>query len=96
MARAGTFVVADFPAGFRSTTAAPQSHADNIKLAKGVAGCGPYVVNRVDVDPSYSLQQASGGLMRTDVVGNAFDTPPTPSRPAALPSIAVLPPLLMV
>jgi hypothetical protein len=43
VARAGSFVVADFPAGFAQSTATPSSSADNIKLARGVPGCTPYV-----------------------------------------------------
>jgi hypothetical protein len=43
LARAGSFVLADFPAGFARHASTPSSSADNIKLAKGVAGCAPYV-----------------------------------------------------
>jgi hypothetical protein len=43
IAKAATFVLADFPAGFAATTSTPSSSADNIKLAKGVPGCAPYV-----------------------------------------------------
>ena len=42
LAKTGTFVATDFPAGFRWSPPTPQSHADNIKLAKGVPGCAPY------------------------------------------------------
>jgi hypothetical protein len=43
IARAGAFVGTDFPDGFQSTPATDASHADNIRLAKGVDGCGPFV-----------------------------------------------------
>jgi hypothetical protein len=51
LAKSGTFVADDFPDGFRSSTASSPSHADNIKLAKGVAGCGPYVTLQKAVVP---------------------------------------------
>ncbi len=43
IAKTGTFVLADFPAGFAAKAATSSSNADNIKLAKGVSGCAPYV-----------------------------------------------------
>ena len=43
IARAAAFVAADFPAGFRQEAATASSNADNIKAAKGIAGCAPYV-----------------------------------------------------
>jgi molybdopterin-binding protein len=43
IARAATFVLADFPAGFAATSSTPSSSAENIKLAKGVPGCAPYI-----------------------------------------------------
>src|SRR5689334_699049 len=43
IARAGLFVVGDFPQGFRVGDDVQKTHTDNIRLAKGVAGCGPYV-----------------------------------------------------
>ena len=43
IARTGVLVAADFPAGFTPSTASGSSHADNVKLAKGVDGCAPYV-----------------------------------------------------
>jgi hypothetical protein len=43
IAKAGTFVVADFPAGFAQRAATPSSSAENIRLAKGVPGCAPYI-----------------------------------------------------
>jgi len=43
IARAATFVPGDFPAGFAATAAAASTSADNIRMAKGVAGCAPYI-----------------------------------------------------
>lgn len=43
MARAGVFVVSDFPAGFEAQPASNASTSDTLRLAKGVDGCGPYV-----------------------------------------------------
>jgi hypothetical protein len=42
IARAGLFVVADFPAGFQGQPGSDTSAAEIIKLAKGVDGCAPY------------------------------------------------------
>jgi hypothetical protein len=43
VARAGVFVAADFPAGYQASAPSDTSHTDNLRLAKGVHGCGPYV-----------------------------------------------------
>jgi hypothetical protein len=43
IAKAGTLVLADFPAGFVAKASTPSSSAKNIKLAKGVSGCAPYI-----------------------------------------------------
>jgi len=43
IARTATFVLADFPTGFRQEASTASSNADNIKAAKGIAGCAPYV-----------------------------------------------------
>ena len=51
LAKAGVFVAADFPTGFQPSAPSSQSHADNVKLAKGVAGCGPYVTLQKTVAP---------------------------------------------
>jgi hypothetical protein len=51
LAKTGVFVAADFPTGFQSTPASSPSHADNVKLAKGVAGCGPYATLQKTVAP---------------------------------------------
>jgi hypothetical protein len=43
LARAGVFVADDFPAGFTASAPSSTSHNDNLRLAKGVDGCRPYV-----------------------------------------------------
>ena len=43
LATSATFVPGDFPPGFGATAASVPTNADNIRLAKGVAGCGPYI-----------------------------------------------------
>jgi hypothetical protein len=43
IARAGVFVSGDLPAGFTVANDPQHTHADNIRLAKGVAGCSPYI-----------------------------------------------------
>jgi hypothetical protein len=72
LAKAGIFVAADLPTGFQSSPASSQSHADNIKLARGVAGCGPYVTLQKTVAP---LPQAkSPRFADTDrTIGNEVD-----------------------
>jgi hypothetical protein len=42
VAHAGVFVVSDFPAGYQTSAPMGGTHADNLRLAKGVDGCGPY------------------------------------------------------
>jgi len=51
IARAGAFVASDFPAGFEGSPSSSKSHADNVRLAKGVDGCGPYVALQKAVTP---------------------------------------------
>jgi len=72
LAKAGIFVAADFPTGFRSSAQSSQSHADNIRLAKGVAGCGPYVTLQKTVAP---LPQAKSPRFADTVrtIGNEVD-----------------------
>ena len=72
IARAGSFVASDFPAGFEATASSEKSHADNIRLAKGVDGCGPYVTLQKSVS---SLPQAKSSRFAdaTRSVGNEVD-----------------------
>jgi hypothetical protein len=72
VAKAGVFVTADFPAGFSSGPSSAKSHADNVKLAKGVDGCAPYVALQKAVTP---LPQAKSLRFADDTrsVGNEVD-----------------------
>jgi hypothetical protein len=76
IARAGSFVGSDFPAGFRSTPATDTTHADNIRLAKGVDGCGPYMTLQKSVAP---LPQFKSPRFADDTrsMGNEVDVFPT-------------------
>ena len=76
IARAGAFVGSDFPAGFASTPATDKSHADNIRLAKGVDGCGPYVTLQKSVS---ALPQFKSPRFADDTrsMGNEVDVFPT-------------------
>jgi hypothetical protein len=59
IARAGTFVASDFPAGFESKAPPDTTHEDQIAMAKGVEGCGPYITiqKRLIAIPSAASQQ---------------------------------------
>jgi hypothetical protein len=76
VARAGSFVASDFPEGFEPTVASDKSHTDNIRLAKGVEGCGPYVTLQKSVA---SLPQVKSTRFAdaTRSVGNEVDVFPT-------------------
>jgi hypothetical protein len=52
IAKTAVFVLADFPDGFSTEPASDSTNADNIRLAKGVGGCAPYV----------ALQKATAAL----------------------------------
>ena len=43
IAKAAILVAADFPEGFASQPPDDSTYADNIRLAKGVGGCAPYI-----------------------------------------------------
>jgi hypothetical protein len=75
-ARTGVFVAGDFPDGFEVASDTGKGHADNIKLAKGVAGCGPYVTLQKAVLP---LPQAKSRRFSDDTrsIGNEVDVFPT-------------------
>jgi hypothetical protein len=75
VARMGVFVVGDFPQGFKGSDDVQKSHADNIRLAKGVAGCGPYVTLQRSVT---TLPQARSQQFvdATRSVGNEVDVFP--------------------
>jgi hypothetical protein len=75
IARAGAFVASDFPAGYQASTASSTSHADNIRLAKGVDGCGPYMTLQKAVSP---LPQIKSPRFEDDTrsIGNEVDVFP--------------------
>jgi hypothetical protein len=76
IARAGAFVATDFPDGFEPTAPSDQSHADNIRLAKGVEGCGPYVTLQKSV-ASLPQVKSSRFADATRAVGNEVDVFPS-------------------
>jgi hypothetical protein len=76
IARAGAFVATDVPDGFEPTAPSDQSHADNIRLAKGVEGCGPYVTLQKSV-ASLPQVKSSRFADATRAVGNEVDVFPS-------------------
>jgi hypothetical protein len=76
VARAGVFVASDLPAGFEPSAASSTSHADNLRLAKGVDGCGPYLTLQKAV---MVLPQAKSSRFadQTGNIGNEVDVFPT-------------------
>jgi hypothetical protein len=85
IARAGVFLSSDLPPGFTASNEPQQTHADNIRLAKGVAGCGPYVTLQKTVAP---LPQAKSSRFvdASRSVGNEVDV--FPSERAASSALA--------
>jgi hypothetical protein len=82
VARAGLLVSSDLPAGFRATAPTTETHADNIRLAKGVDGCGPYVTLQRALA---SLPQAKSSRYDDGdrTVGNEVDVFPSERAAAA-------------
>jgi hypothetical protein len=76
VARAGTFVASDFPTGFEGTPSSVNSHADNVRLAKGVGGCGPYVTLQKAVMPLPQVRSPRFGD-GTHGISNEVDVFPT-------------------
>jgi hypothetical protein len=72
IARAGLLEPADLPAGFEASREPQKTHSDNIKLAKGVAGCGPYISVQKSVSqlPQAKSPRFDDGAR---VVGNEVD-----------------------
>ncbi len=83
IARAGSFVASDFPEGFEATAPPDTSHADQIAMAKGVEGCGPYITiqKRLVTTPSAGSQQF-GDTTRT--FGNEVDVFPSDKAATSL------------
>jgi hypothetical protein len=75
LARAGVFVVGDLP-GFTASAPSTTSHNDNLRLAKGVEGCSPYVTLQKSL---VALPQArSSSFADTDrTVSNEVDVFPS-------------------
>jgi hypothetical protein len=86
IARAGAFVASDFPATFEPSAASSKSHADNVRLAKGVDGCAPYVTVQKAVT---KLPQVKSQSFADDSrsIGNEVDV--FPSDKAASGALAL-------
>jgi hypothetical protein len=72
VARSGLLTTAELPAGFKELSAPEQSHTDNIRLARNVDGCKPYV----DLQQSLvAVPQARSSRFAdaTRTVGNEVD-----------------------
>ncbi len=76
IARTGVFVASDVPAGFTSEPATATSHSDNIVLAEGVAGCGPYIKLQKAVAPLPQAESRRFGDQSRSI-GNEVDVFPT-------------------
>jgi hypothetical protein len=76
VARAGSFVASDFPEGFAPTASSDKTHADNIRLAKGVAGCGPYITLQKSVSSLPQVKSSRFGDA-TRSIGNEVDVFPS-------------------
>lgn len=61
VARAGLFVASDFAAGFTAAAPPDTTHTDQISMARGVEGCGPYVAiqKKLTVTPTADSMQYS-------------------------------------
>ncbi|HEY3670130.1 MAG TPA: hypothetical protein VGN51_04280 [Acidimicrobiia bacterium] len=82
IARAGAFVASDLPATFEPSAASSKSHTDNVRLAKGVDGCGPYVTVQKAVT---SLPQVKSPSFADDTrtIGNEVDVFPSDKAASA-------------
>jgi hypothetical protein len=80
IARAGVFVAADFPADFHASAPSTTSHTDNLRLAKGVDGCNPYVALQKTL---VSLPQARSSTFGDDARSVSNEVDVFPSEKAA-------------
>jgi hypothetical protein len=82
IARAGVFVAADLPAGFTTSAPSTTSHTDNLRLAKGVDGCSPYVTLQKTL---VSLPQARSSSFGDDgrAISNEVDVFPSEKAASA-------------
>src|SRR5215218_2258766 len=76
VARAGAFVTSDFPEGFKGSASSAPSHADNIRLAKSVEGCGPYVTVQRSVASLPQVKSPRFSSVSLDI-GNEVDVFPS-------------------
>jgi hypothetical protein len=85
IADAGVLVAADLPPGFAASPDTGKGHADNLQLAKGVAGCAPYVALQKSV---LHLPQAKSSRFDdgSRSMGNEVDV--FPSEKAAVGALA--------
>jgi hypothetical protein len=76
LAQSGIFVSSDLPAGFAAEASSDKSHAENLRLAKGVDGCGPYATLQKSV---MAVPQAKSPRFadETRSIGNEVDVFPT-------------------
>ncbi|HEU5306668.1 MAG TPA: hypothetical protein VFW97_05030 [Acidimicrobiia bacterium] len=82
IARSGVFVAADFPAGFRASAPSTTSHTDNLRLAKGVDGCNPYVtLQKTLVSLPQARSSSFGGDGRS--ISNEVDVFPSEKAASA-------------
>jgi hypothetical protein len=75
LARSGIFVASDLPEGFTAEASSDKSHAENLRLAKGVDGCRPYVALQKVL---MALPQAKSPRFADDTrsIGNEVDVFP--------------------
>jgi hypothetical protein len=59
IAKSGTLVVTDLPAGFSTKPDTDSSAAEKIRLAKGISGCAPYVALQKTIAQLPSARSAS-------------------------------------
>ena len=72
LAKAGTLAVSDLPAGFATKPDTGSSKAANIRLAKGISGCAPYIALQKTLIDLPSARSASLED-QTRKVGNEVD-----------------------
>jgi len=72
IAKVGALTLTDLPAGFTTKPDPGTSKADNIRVAKGISGCGPYVALQKTLLDLPSARSASL-VDQTRKVGNEVD-----------------------
>jgi hypothetical protein len=76
LAKAGVFVASDFPQQFQAGAPSTTTPADNIRMAQGVAGCGPYTTLQKQVNglPQAKSSRFGDGTRTISNDVNAFTT----------------------